>query len=163
MSIFNRLNHLSVGPYSTVAIADLPVITRPPGSVSATESVSGSAESATSGIIDRNERCLITKSLHCTHERAHWISAVRKDLDRKIEIVSPLTESTLSTANISLIKETFIINLGIVDAEFDLDDASNLANREYISVSNHDLAGLNPQLQLIVLSIKVWILMPSLL
>jgi len=127
MSILNRLNHLSVGPYSTVAIADLPVITRPPGSVSATGSVSGSA---TSGVIDRNERCLITKSLHCTHDRAHWISAVRKDLDRKIEIVSPLTESTLSTANNSLIKETFIINLGIVDAEFDLDDASNLANRE---------------------------------
>jgi len=36
----------------------------------------------------------------------------------------------LSMTNNSLIKEMFIINLGIIDAEFDLDDASNLANCE---------------------------------
>ncbi|KAF8957602.1 hypothetical protein BDZ97DRAFT_1924481 [Flammula alnicola] len=113
MSIFNRRKHLSVGPFSDMpAIAGLPAIARPSASVTA--SVSGSVKSATFDVINRDERCLITKSLLYTHERAHWISAVRSDAGKKVEI------------------EKFIIDLGIVDAAFELDDASNLANLDRV-------------------------------
>ncbi|KAJ3484079.1 hypothetical protein NLJ89_g12009 [Agrocybe chaxingu] len=95
------------------AMANLPAIKRPFASVTA--SMSGSAKSATYDVIKRDERCFVTKSLLYTHERAHWISAVHSDANRKVET------------------EKFIIDLGIVpDIDFELDDPSNLTNLDCV-------------------------------
>ena len=37
--------------------------------------------------IDREEPCFITKSVSYTHERAHWVNAVRKDSVLKEQVV----------------------------------------------------------------------------
>ncbi|CAA7269271.1 unnamed protein product [Cyclocybe aegerita] len=109
MSIFNSRNCLSVAPFSNLpAIYTLPAISRASASVAG--SIFASVKSATYDVISRDERCLITKSISYTHERAHWVNAARSDADRKEEV------------------EEFLVNLDIVDAAFNLDDASNLSN-----------------------------------
>lgn len=88
MSIFTPGDNrrLSVARFSRIpGFQNLPAIEPLPSSAGG--SVASSSESQTSTLIARDEPCLITKSISYTHERAHWISAVRGNNSLKAEVV----------------------------------------------------------------------------
>jgi len=67
------------------AIANLPTIVHSAN----TASVSGSDNPAVFSVIDRAERCFITKSVPHTHEPFQWVVAAQSE---KAELVSPLIQ-----------------------------------------------------------------------
>jgi len=67
-----------------------PEITPAPHSNGA-ESVRSLSTTSRARNIDREEPCFVTKSVSFTHERAHWVNAVRNDLITKGQVVRTLS------------------------------------------------------------------------
>ena len=72
----------AVGRWNTLAITPAP-------HSNGASSVSSVSTKSRARNIDREEPCFITKSVSYTHERAHWVNAVRKDSVLKEQVVRP--------------------------------------------------------------------------
>lgn len=92
MSLSNEAStlRLSVASFARLpGMGSLRTIERPPHSGGRTPA--GSSEHSSSRILERDERCFVTKTISYNHEQAHWVNAVRSDRDRSQEVVSALS------------------------------------------------------------------------
>lgn len=110
--IFSKSSRLTTS-YNFSKIEAVPAwglgaIVRAPHSTGAASIASSTSRTAaaTRRNIDRSEPCFVTGRASYTHERAHWVNAVRKNPTRKRKVVSTLwpftcyRELTIYTGNL---------------------------------------------------------------
>lgn len=66
--------------------------------------------------IDREEPCFITKSVSYTHERAHWVNAVRNDPIAKEQVVRILSSLLPDEADRVTGKSCWMIDVSFMDS-----------------------------------------------
>ena len=148
---------LSVGPFSRIpGIIGLEDIKRTAASISG--SAASSSHSFSDSVIDRAEPCLVTGSILYTHERVHWINAVRSDVDKKGEIVSPSPQSMLT--NYAFVRR-YLLSATCVSLLLISPWKTHPTLRIVCPDSAYPSPNSDP-LQSIVLFIKVWTRTPSL-